>query len=370
MDERPGAMEPGPALEVIAWKGHSKARRHRNAAGAGLGAGRGAVERTGEEGIGKKTQQKERAPGSPGQEGGQSSSRQSSGQAGGRGSISSSSWRTESRTASEKKKNNKTQPTSRAELQMEKETALLSPQMRKDGRTPPLPPTPPFFTPRFAAARCGSHGPGRAPSGPGAVPLRTAPPRRTASVALTPRAAPVAAGLPAARHRLALGTVVGGSPPPRDTGCCLLKVGRGGSFPTLRRRDAGKDGAAAAAREGLVAGAALMASGISQHGTQPGAVTGKAQRWWGRAVLPDGLGILCHPREHTVPAPNQKGPWQKHEWLIWRLHVEWAAWPIRVRLSKERTLEQGRLGKSLYPISAPVPGHTQTSLVCPLSWQA
>ena len=49
-----GAMEPGPALEVIAWKGHSKARRHRIAAGAGLGAGRGAAERTGAEGIGKK----------------------------------------------------------------------------------------------------------------------------------------------------------------------------------------------------------------------------------------------------------------------------------------------------------------------------
>lgn len=97
-----GAMEPGPALEVIAWKGHSKARRHRIAAGAGLGAGRGAAERTGAEGIGKKTQQNERARGSPAQEDWQSSSRQSSGQAGGRGSISGSSWGTESRTASER----------------------------------------------------------------------------------------------------------------------------------------------------------------------------------------------------------------------------------------------------------------------------
>lgn len=308
MDERPGAMEPGPALEVIAWKGHSKARRHRIAAGAGLGAGRGAVERTGEEGIGKKNTAKRESSGLT-WAGGRAEQQQAEQRPGGGTGLHLQLLlenREQNGFREEKEQQN---PTNQPGRIADGEGNGTSQPPNEEGRPypPPFPPPLPFsppVSPQRGADRTDLAGPRAAPGPFRSAPLRTAPPRRTASVALTPRAAPVAAGLPAARHRLALGTVVGGSPPPRDTGCCLLKVGRGGSFPTLRRRDAGKDGAAAAAREGLVAGAALMASGISQHGTQPGAVTGKAQRWWGRAVLPDGLGILCHPREHTVPAPN------------------------------------------------------------------
>lgn len=103
--------------------------------------------------------------------------------------------------------------------------------------------------------------------------------------------------------------------------------------------------------------------------------------WWGyRGKHGGGGDAQCSQMQWAFSAiresmqrqqPSQEGPWQKHEWLIWGLHVEWAVWPIGVRLSKERTLEQRRLEEeSLYPIPSPVPGHTQTSPTHPLTWQA
>ena len=168
-----GAMEPGPALEVIAWKGHSKARRHRIAAGAGLGAGRGAAERTGAEGIGKKhSRTRELGAHLRRRTGRAAAGRAAARRGDGAPSPAPPGEQRAERLQREQQEEN---PTNQPGRIADGEGNGTSQPPNEEGRPCPPTPLPSPRTPRFAAARCGSHRPVRAPSGPGAVPLRTAP---------------------------------------------------------------------------------------------------------------------------------------------------------------------------------------------------